>query len=230
MHVRKCVHLLTTALVINTAAIHGLEIACRGSSGLIQSIDIPGEMPLEQALMEIQCHLSEPQASQEMLMDFMAAASRKCVKEKAPPRNYTESLSANEKKQIQYIVDTLGNDSLLSIAKARGDLKRSGEQIERIHPFRFLEFTFEDEKLRVALQNMSKRSWVWKEFFDGMKRSLEDENSRGNLLPHVPTFASKLNIDPNLIYQPLKDKKWKEFLNVLFKQRPRGGNFERYDM
>jgi len=221
---------LAIATTIVSGSGNGLEIACRGSDGSIQSVEIPSDIPFEQALAEIQFQLSEPNPSTDVLVDFMAVASRKAVREKAPPRSYNESLSANEKKQIDYIISTLGNDSLLSIAKSRGELKRSGEHLERIHPLRFLEFTFEDEKLRVALQNMSKRNWVWKEFFDGFKRSLEEENSRGNLLQHVPNFAAKLKIDPSAITPYVKEKKWKEFFNALFKLRPRGGNFERYDM
>lgn len=224
--------LATAFILIWSTPNQALEIACRNSEGTVISVNIPPSVTFEQAMEEIQFQLEEQQTAPEYLVDFMAAASRKqrMVQEKGPPRDYRTQLKDNERKQIDYIVSTLGNASLLSIAKSRSDLKKAGEQIERIHPFRFLEYVFENEKLRAALQNMSKRSWVWKEFFEGIKRSLEEEIARGNLLNHVSTFASKIKVAPDSIKPLLEEKKWKEFLNVLFEQRPRAGNFERYDM
>src|ERR1051325_7044943 len=100
--------------------------------------------------------------------------SRKAVYEKRKMRSYAKVLEEREKKEVEYVISTMGNASLLSIAKARAELKKSGAQIEQIHPLRFLEHIFKSEKLRVALENMSKRNWVWKEFFNGLKEGLEE--------------------------------------------------------
>lgn len=219
------------AQLIAVCPSHAIEIACRDYKGAVLAIDLPSEVSFEQAMAEIQSQLPQPQFPSEYLIDFMvAAAPHAAVKEKGPVRNYKQQVTDEEKRLIAYIITTLGNASLLTIAKSRSDLKHAGAQIERIHPFRFLEYVMHDDKVRAAMQNMSKRSWLWKEYFEGIKRSLEEENSRSNLLVHVNNFASKLSISQDAIYSLIQERKWKEFLNVLLEQCPRCGNFERYDM
>src|SRR5262249_18389959 len=55
-------------------------------------------------------------------------------------------LTPGEQKEITYIVDTLGNSSLIAIARARGAIEKSGSDVDHVHPLQFLAHIFSDEK------------------------------------------------------------------------------------
>ena len=150
--------------------------------------------------------------------------------EKSIRRQYERELSREEKKNIEYIISTLGSSSLIGLAKERSELKRRGKEIEQVHPFRLLEYTFKQEKLRVALENIKNRTFVRKEFFNGLNNSLEEEMQKDNLLNYLQAFCSELSIDYKSAYPFVKAKKWTEFINFLIAHKPRQGNFERYNM
>lgn len=217
-----------------------LEVACRSSQGEVFVVDIPQEATFEYVINEItqkiyqedeeSCIRRELNAP-EYLLDFMAMAVEKpTLATKALKRNYKQSLSSSDKKNIEHILLTLGNSSLISLAKSKSELRKKGEEIDHIHPFRFLEHVFSSEKLKAAFSNMEKRKWVWSEFFEGFKKRLDEEASAKNLLDHVDSFTKNLNINSKNIQSLIKEKRWKDFLNELFLQLPRTGNPERYDM
>ncbi|MBA3603979.1 MAG: hypothetical protein H0W50_10160 [Parachlamydiaceae bacterium] len=149
---------------------------------------------------------------------------------KAAMRNYNVPLTTREKKEITYIIDTLGNSSLIAIARAKDSIEQAGNALEHVHPLLFLNHIFSSEKLKAAIHNMQGRSWVWSRFFKGIKGGLEEEANRNNLFPHLDDFCQRLKINPAIFF-PLAEKgKWKEFVDALLKQIPRSETSGRYDM
>jgi len=147
---------------------------------------------------------------------------------KATARNYHTCVSAREKKNILFIMRTLANTPLLKIKKE--PLKKAGEKIEQLHPFKFLECVFTDEELKVCMHNIQGRSWVWREFLRGITDSLAQEAAIGNLLPYRQEFANTIQIDPSLINPSLQGSHWKEFVNILIDKVPRNGDPNHYNM
>jgi hypothetical protein len=145
-------------------------------------------------------------------------------------RNYNATLQPHEKKEIGHIVETLGNSSLVSLAKAKSSLERSGKQVDHVHPLQFLSYIFTTEKLKASIHNMRNRSWVWGKFFKGLKSGLEDEYALGNLLPYVKDFSQRVGVDVRIIYPLVEGKHWKEFVDALLAGIPRSENSGRYDM
>lgn len=220
--------------------VKALEIACRSLSGEVFVVDMPQEATFECVIHEITQKLYEEDEelalkrdlhSPEYLLDFMAmVVDQPSVVAKGSKRDYKKGLSPSDKKIIEHIVLTLGNSSLISLAKSKSELRKKGLEIDRIHPLRFLEHVFSDEKLKAAFSNMEKRKWVWSEFFDGMKTRLDEEANNKNVLEHLEAFTTNLNIDIKNLQSLAKEKRWKDFFNELFLQLPRSGNPGRYDM
>lgn len=173
--------------------------------------------------------------SNEYFIDFMVANN---VKPKASHkannnivRVYEQQLTEQNREDISYIVTTLGNGSLTSIATSKSSLKRAGERVEKVHPLQFLQYVFTDEKLKAAMHNLKGRTlWIWSEFFNGLKGSLEEETRKQNLNQYVDEFSTTIGLKISVI-QPSFDKKdWKELMDILLTNIPRSGNPGRYNM
>jgi hypothetical protein len=171
--------------------------------------------------------------NQEFLIDFMIAANDHEVvaKSQRSKRIYENGLSKQDIKDISFIVTTLGNDSLGAIALAKSSLKRAGDRIDPVHPLKFLSCVFTDEKLKAAVHNLKDRTlWIWSDFFNGLKGSLDEEAARNNINSYIDDFAAAVDLDPSVIAPAIQAKKWKEFLDILILEIPRSSNYQRYNM
>lgn len=146
-------------------------------------------------------------------------------------RDYSISVAKEDKKDIHFIITTLARDSLIRIGTSRSSLKRAGERIDHLHPFRFLMAIFTDEELKAGAHAIRDRGgWTWEGFTDGIIGSLKEEAARDNVLQFASDFAKKVKIDSSLITPLLEKGKWEDFVNVLIDKIPRDINPNRYDM
>lgn len=147
---------------------------------------------------------------------------------KAAARDYTAAVTADQKKDIGYILKTLGNASLTKIAKQKSSLEKAGNRIESIHPFKFLETIFTDEELIVSIRNLQGRSKLWPQFRDPLISSLSAESDVGNLTPYTQDLASTLKIDVSGISADIDNKNWSGLISDLITLVPRTGDSNRY--
>lgn len=224
------------------------DIVYRAPSGELCVIDIDTESPFSEVISRIHSNIEEQAfvnridlentlAKNEFLLDFRGrrsqAAEKKEIYSKGPLRNFSAPLSEQEKKTIGRIIETLGNASLMTIAKDKSSLEKAGKAVEHVHPLKFLAHIFSNEKLKAAMHNLNGRSWVWDKFFKGFKNRLDEEAGSDNVNPHIKTFSASLKIDPKAsktLYSHAEQKRWKDFINVLFKEFPRSESSGRYDM
>lgn len=147
------------------------------------------------------------------------------------PRNYTMDLSSSEKGDIRFIVTTLANKNLISIAIVKSDLESAGNRIDHVHPLRFLMTIFSDEEMKVGVRNIRGKGWVWNHFIGGVKESLAAEAAIQNLKEaDIRHFAHVVNINPNLILPAIAQQRWDDFVDALITHIPRVGETNRYDM
>ena len=154
------------------------------------------------------------------------------VRSKKPVwRDYSVSVTKQEKKDMAYIITTLANDNLISVGVSKSSLKKAGDRIDHLHPFRFLITVFADEELKAGIHAIRDRGgWIWEGFIDGLTGSIEQEAAGGNLLQFTTDFAKKVKIQPSLIQPSLEKGKWSEFVDVLIDKIPREIDPNRYDM
>ncbi len=137
-------------------------------------------------------------------------------KDQAPPvpRDYYKALTDNDKENISYIVTTLATKSYLSLLFQKGRLERTGEKTAHIHPLRYLGFVFSDPTLRVHIRKIG--GLPWKRFVEGFAESLETESSLANLKDeHIEDFSALTDVDSKLIFPPLREGRWTEFMETM---------------
>lgn len=146
------------------------------------------------------------------------------------PRDYSAEVTHHERADIRFIVSTLADKSLMSIAFIKGDLETAGDRIDHVHPLRFLMTIFVDEEMKVAIRNIRGRGWIWNQFLDGVKDSLATEANIGNIKDeHITHFAATLGLDPRKLYPPILAQNWEVLIDTLIREVPRVGDHDRYD-
>lgn len=170
---------------------------------------------------------------QEPKIDFQVTFVEKGEKrEQSPlttPRDFDKPLTTDDVKDIKYIITTLANKPTAKLLFYKSSLDSAGDRVNHVHPLRFLATIFVDEEMKVGIFNMTKKSWVWKEFMKGLSDTLTEENNRANVLPeHVDAFAAIVNIDVSLIADLVERAKWEDFVQALIKHIPRkkGNNYD----
>lgn len=230
--------LFISAFICASPLCEGELISWRSPDGELSTLQIDPEDSFLSVISQIRDQFeynlamnSDSGLHPEFLIDFSESPNAPVVVfAKSIIRTYTP-LTTSQKKDIAYIVTTLGNATITSIAGAKSSLSKAGDRIEAVHPMQFLLYSFSDEKIKAAIHNLRERtSWIKDEVFNGIFRSLDEESARNNLHSHVEDFASQLNLEYSLIYNIIKDKRWKDLINTLYTEVPRQGETDRYDM
>lgn len=163
-----------------------------------------------------------------LFLIFVAALS---AKEEGPLRDYYAEVRPCDKEDVAYIINTMGMGSLTKIATSRASLKKAGKRIDHLHPFNFLLTIFLDEEMKASVHAMRARTWIWDEFFSGVKGSFNEEYARGNVTQEqIDDFAHQLHISPALITPAIKKQDWNQLVKILLKTIPRNTEVDRYDM
>lgn len=217
-------------IAVATSNLTAYELVVRAPEGEAFVIDIPHNESLTGVVEYLQSNFG---GQSEYILDFMAGSgSKKMIKAKeAPKRDYMAYFSKNDKKDISFIVNTLGTCSLIKIAASQSEIKKAGDRIAPVHPLNFLLCIFTDEEMKASMVAMQDRRWVWGEFIDGLKDSSECETKRNNMRPEfIYDFAAKVGINPELIIPLIQNHQWKQLVVVLIKNIPRNTETGRYDM
>lgn len=150
----------------------------------------------------------------------------------AVERRYDKKPTAQDVRDIRYIVENLADHSPVWIGLHVGALKGAGNRIESVHPIRFVEVIFTDESMKVGIRNLRARGGrYWSEFMDGLRRSFAEERARGNIQPcQVEALAEAVGIDPCVIMPAVMSGQWDNVLYLLIEYVPRKGNPNRWNM
>jgi hypothetical protein len=145
-------------------------------------------------------------------------------------RNYHAPLTPQEKGDIRYIIVTLANRSLISIARCKETLEMCGDRIDHLHPLKFLYAVFSDEELKVGIRNVRSRGWIWGDFISGIRESFITEASNNNIThEHLHHLAQSVGIDASLILPSAQAQNWDELIEIMIVHVPRGGDHGRFD-
>lgn len=239
LHVYGMLLAMMAVLFVPTASCYAEWIVWRSPAGDVSAVDIAPQILFSDVIAMLESEIQggsfelEGLPKPEFLIDFTLVTNShtKGGKAAGQARRYDELPTDQQKKDIAFIVTTLGNASLGTIATSKSALKKAGVRVENVHPWHFLMVVFRDEKLKAALHNLQGRTiWIWSEFFNGLKRGLDEEFARDNLLRYVDDFAENLQIDSSLLYPSIEARSWKGLLDALMVAMPRGENVRRYNM
>ena len=145
-------------------------------------------------------------------------------------RNYSAAVTSTEKENIRHIIRSLAKHNWAQLAKSESTLKKTGDKINHIHPLKFLQTVFTDEELKVGLYVIRNKSLVWGEYYDGLKKSLNEESDANNMVQFVPDFANNVGVNVHAILPYIQSRQWNVLIDTLINSLPRQGNPDRYDM
>ncbi len=146
-------------------------------------------------------------------------------------RSYEAGLTDKNREDIAFVVNTLGYNNWIAILRKKGKLDATKTRLITVHPFRFLECIFADERLKVGARNIRKSGGpIWSGFMDGVIEGCGEESAKGNLNQYIDQFAKSVKIDPVHIRDKVEAKNWYGLVEALIKYIPREGDTNRYDM
>lgn len=150
-----------------------------------------------------------------------------------PQRDYTKKVTAQEEKDIRYIVTQMATLQWDKLWSNRGKLKAVGDRVGHVHPLRFLMCVFCDEEMKGACHCIKDRKIkkIWREFTKGLYESLETETKRNNMsYAFIDHFATTVGgVTKEMIVPPLLEQNWDQFMDLLLQHIPRSGDPGRYD-
>lgn len=230
---------ITAIFVFAGFCLNAEEVIVTPSSGESFILDVDPTESFLDVVEEIQNHLVNSGLNQENDLDeeqlsfsYTLGVPGIFIKRAKPagPRNYGASVNASEKENIRYIIRSLAKYNWAQLAKEESSLKKAGDKITHIHPFRFLQSIFTDEELKTGLFVIRNKSLVWSDYYDGLKKSLNEESDLNNLVQFTPDFANNIGVNVNLILPYVQTRQWSVLIDVLIANIPRQGNPDRYGM
>lgn len=232
---------LTTTFVFLSLFLNAKEVVVTPDNGNSFIIEIEPSTPFLDVVEEIENHLilaqetnEEDSVSEERGVSFSYTLGFPGIFAKKAkmtgPRNYGAPVTSAEKENIRYIIRSLAKYNWAQLAKEESSLKKAGDKINHIHPYRFLQCVFTDEELKTGLFVIRNKSLVWGDYYDGLKKSLNDESDLNNLIQFTPDFANNIGINMNLIMPYIQTRQWSIVIDVLINSIPRQGNPDRYGM
>lgn len=210
------------------------EVLISPATGESFILDVDPSEPFFNVIDHIHEHLigSVEEETEEKLqfsysLDFPRVAAKK-VKQKTA-RYYSLPVTAKEKENIRYIIRSLAKYQWDDLAKEKSTLEKVGDSINHIHPLRFLQCVFTDEELKTGLFVIRHKSIVWGKYYDGLKKSLNEE-SQSNILQFVDDFAHHVGVSPHAILPYIQARQWSGLIDYLLNSIPRQGDTARYGL
>ena len=124
-------------------------------------------------------------------------------------------LDDHDRSLIYKIVDTMAHDNVIKLGWKRKTMEKKGKKIRHVHPLRFLSYVFGDHHLHQCMREISRSSFKWNGFIDGMRSRIDEEAAKGGLLPFAHDFAKHLNVDEGRIRHYIEKRDWEGLVRHL---------------
>lgn len=224
-HVMKLIGLL----LLFSFTIDASELIVNTSSGNDYYLEIEPEDSFEEVFSTLQSLESDTKG----IICFNLFGTKFVAKTKSAntsPRNYYKPLTQKEEETVHELLTTLAYQNLIKIGTKRSSLTKTGDQIENLHPLKFLQYVFSNDELIVAIRNIKNRM-IWSEFIGPILESLQKEASIGNITSdQIHDLAMRIKLDVNLIQGPINAQNWNALVDTLIVQVRRSNDAKRYDM
>ncbi len=132
-------------------------------------------------------------------------------------------LTTAEAKLIYELIDNLGKKSKAALLFNTGTMLKLGEDIQHIHPLRFLEVVFTNPDLKESMEKVLNDHFKWDGFLNGSfgQRGFADkmrhEFNRNNLFPYVLGFSQAVKAHPDQIRTLFEKQEWDKLVIYLIK-------------
>jgi hypothetical protein len=128
--------------------------------------------------------------------------------------DYDAPLTEEDKKNINYMINTLSGRSMFGLLAVKSDLEAAGEATDHINPLTHLQYIFSDPELKAKTKNIGRVAWkrYVSDFGDALSQAKEEGKINDEILKE---FAGKVNVSYDVL-KPLYDEEdWTKFMNTL---------------
>lgn len=116
----------------------------------------------------------------------------------------TLTISLEEKHLINKLLTTMAENNIFKLLLEKKRLEMIGENIQRVHPIRFLGTVFTDHHMVDCMHKIRESGFKWDGFVEGFGERMRQEAKRDNLAPYVPGFAEAVQRNPDKIMVYIK--------------------------
>jgi hypothetical protein len=119
------------------------------------------------------------------------------------------SCTVEDRGTVRWIINTVANSNLLSLGFKANELKQKGDEIDHLHPYKFLASIFTDEKTRKSMQSIFDSSIPLKSsnVLGGIAKGMERE--RESLEAYLPSFAAEVGVPAEQLSPWIRLGDWK---------------------
>jgi len=134
--------------------------------------------------------------------DLSALAQRPAVTLSQPPvepkdLNPYETLpiSLDEKQKIAQLLTIMAENNVFMLLFERKNLERLGQDINHVHPMRFIGTVFSSPRLKYCMHQIRRSGFKWDGFMDGFSERFTEELKANNINAYVPGLALALEVN-----------------------------------
>lgn len=126
------------------------------------------------------------------------------------------SLNLNEQYAVSEIITAMGEKNVAKLLLDSFRLKRLGDSIRHVPPLQFLGFVLTNPRLKDCLKKISRSTFKWSSFIDGLGENMEKEFFQGKLLPQLESFSKLVGGSKEQLEAYVYEQDWEEFVKCLF--------------
>jgi len=126
-------------------------------------------------------------------------------------------ITDQEREKIYTIVHTIGTSQgmmgWMTLLRQKSTLEQLGQEIQHVHPFKFLEYSLKHETLKKDMDSLSQGPLTWRPFISGISEKMQRESA--TLAGCRIGLARSLNINLADIDPYLARSDWEGFVKFL---------------
>lgn len=128
---------------------------------------------------------------------------------------YALRLTPDDSHNISKLIKNLADLSLWELLKKSRDMKKLGNKVDPVHPFRFLGHIFSNHDLKKRMPKIKSSHFKWVKFTDGLCDRLSKEARRNDLNRFIPGFCQVVCCNQDVIEDFVRRHDWHGMLNYL---------------
>lgn len=122
-----------------------------------------------------------------------------------------------EMQKIYTLIHTIGTSQgvfgWVTLLREKNHMERLGQEVNHVHPFKFLEYICKHETLKRDLDSLSQGAYTWRPFVDGISEKFRREAA--NLAQYRIGFARSLDLNLADIDPYISRSDWEGFVRFL---------------
>lgn len=135
---------------------------------------------------------------------------------------YQLPCSASDEKIIATIITKMAENKKRKLLVESIKMHRLGNQIDHVHPLRFLGYIISDPQLKQHMDTILKDSWKWWSFLGsksrkGFVKNMMYEMKRKNVYPHLYGFVKHIDADYDRVIEYIDHKDYEGMAKYLIR-------------